>query len=121
MEPIHTPLKRLLMAALLVLASGYAPAQSLPSNAPVAMRVTGFTSAMRDDLVRQAHVLGLQVEFACVPAGIILVTSTSGQARTALTEQVATVFRNRNQSTSVQEMNMTLEQAEQACANARNQ
>lgn len=121
MEHTLTFLKRLLMAALLVFATSFAPAPSLPSNAPVALRVTGFTSAMRDDLVRQAHVLGLQVEFACVPAGIILVTSTTGQARTALTEEVATVFRSRNQSISVQETNMTLEQAEQACANARNQ
>jgi hypothetical protein len=113
--------RQLIAALLLMLAYAGARAQSPAANAPVTMQVTGLSSAMRDDLVRQASVLGLRVEFACVPAGILVVSSTNGATRGALETQVSNVLRDRSSSATVNATNMTMEQAEQACANARNQ
>jgi hypothetical protein len=121
MEHLSSLPRQLVAALLVMLACAGARGQSTAVNTPVTMHVTGLSTAMRDDLVQQATVLGLRVEFACVPAGILVVSSTQAASRSALETLVGSVLRDRNASAAVTTTTMTLEQAEQACATARNQ
>lgn len=96
--------------------------QRLLAQEAVGLHVTALTSAERDALNAQLPGQGtLQVVFACVPAGILVVRSAErGLSRTEVRVQARQAVARVVPTERIGDGSLTLEEAEAQCAEARN-
>ncbi|MBK8339693.1 MAG: hypothetical protein IPK99_06710 [Flavobacteriales bacterium] len=87
-----------------------------------AFRITGLTSATRDALAQDLALDGgFRIAFACVPAGILVVESTSGPMRQADTDRLLPMLQNRSNQADVIPLALNAADWEAECETARNQ
>lgn len=107
----------------LVALLGHAKAHAQSAEPPaIGIHVNGLTSDERDALSRDLAVQGdVQVGFACVPAGILMLEPTGRAAFTPERQAAAIhVVRARIDGTRISEEQLTRTGAEALCAEARN-
>lgn len=110
-----------LALCLCALCTMHAQAQSPIVRGEYALRITGLTSELRDALTRDLDRSGeARVVFACVPAGILVVADTRDRSSELLIETIQEVLDQRDRNVLVEPLSWTIQQAEFACANARN-
>jgi hypothetical protein len=90
------------------------------STEEVVLHVKDLTSAERDALQRDlANSGGVELAYACVPAGILVLHTTVATDRTAIRDQVMTLVAGRTSTARVKELPLDQAQAEERCAAAR--
>lgn len=96
--------------------------QRLLAQNDVVLRISAFTSAERDALTAGLHDSGgPEVVFACVPAGILVVrTPLEGASREEARTRMRSALTKVVPAARITEEPLTLEAAEEQCANARN-
>ncbi len=97
---------------------------STPPSQPgrSAFRIDGLTSATRDALAQDLALDGgFRIAFACVPAGILVVESTSGSMRQEDTDRLLPLLQNRSGTNDVIPLTLTASEWESECENVRNQ
>ncbi len=96
--------------------------QPLPQGDELVLRVDGLTSAERDALRRSLPADGsLELRYACVPAGILVLGAPDGAAKTALRERARPLTSGRIAEARITEPAMDRAQAEAQCAAQRGQ
>lgn len=112
------PRKLLLLLPFLLFANSPSVAQEA-----LGLRISALTSAERDAMVQLATQSdGLQVAFACVPAGVIVFSNPSGSAtRESLRAQAMAVMHPAIDPGRIEPGDLSLQAAEAACENARGQ
>jgi hypothetical protein len=113
---------RLVLLALLLLPwEGAIAQQQAASPERVTLQVDGLTSATRDALATDLRRTDeIHIVFACVPAGIIVLGSRTGQSRVQIEERGRTALAARNASLRTRTIGNDIAGAELACEQARN-
>lgn len=114
-------LQGLTVSAILLTSAARLHAQTAPSPT-LTLRVPGLTAQERDALTQDlGNGTGLELAFACVPAGLLVIVPTDPASgidpRTAAAPSIGRTL-TLGRAT---EVTLTLQQAEADCANARNQ
>jgi hypothetical protein len=110
-----------LTLTLCALCTLHAQAQSAIVPGEHALRVTGLTSELRDALTRELERSGDgRMVFACVPAGILVLADTRGRTSERFISTIQELLVQRGQDVRIEPLPWTIQQAETACANARN-
>lgn len=110
------------IAILFVLSLNRLCAQA-PTDATASMtvKVKGLTSEGRDAIVRSLDpAAGVRLVFACVPAGILVFEGESLRDRNAVREQALQRSAQHVRRQDVTEVNISRQEAEEQCAEARN-
>lgn len=110
-----------MIALLLCLAQNPCAAQGPTSNSGrTVVRVKGLDSTMRDAVVAELGAQGMRLAFACVPAGILVLEEDARTASgTVLTTSLSAIEKHvRTKDITV--LPISLQEAEQQCAQARN-
>lgn len=110
----------LIVLATALLLTGLCPS-SLSAQEPLAIRIHALSSAERDAITADLATSGeLHVIYACVPAGLIAFSEgTPSGSRAALRSKVVSAVANRISQERIDEKDISLEAAENACENAR--
>ncbi|MBK9177501.1 MAG: hypothetical protein IPM46_14445 [Flavobacteriales bacterium] len=111
-----------LLAAAVLLAELPVFGQSaLDSDRTIVVQVEGLTAQDRDALQQEvkSHP-GLELSFACVPAGILVFSSAPGVPKAVLRERAMPLISTRASSNRITELDYNLARAEETCAEARN-
>lgn len=80
----------------------------------------GLDSTMRDAMVADLGTQGLKLAFACVPAGILVMEQTPGRTPGELSTTSITALEKHVRSKDITVLPISLQEAEQQCAQARN-
>lgn len=109
-------------AAVFLLAVQPALSQSVPdSDRTIVVQVEGLTAEDRDALQHAVNAQpGLELPFACVPAGILVFAGSAGESKAAVRQRALPLLSARANGQRVTELNLNLVRTEQACAEARN-
>lgn len=109
------------LALVLALGAACQAQQQATSREVVTLQIEGLTSATRDAITRDLGTTDdVQVVFACVPAGIIVLGSRSGQSKAQVEERSRRVLSSRSTNLRARTVDQSLAQAEAACEQARN-
>ena len=103
--------------------SGILNAQNGSSNgAPLVLHVDGLTSGTRDAIVQDlTHDGEFRVSYACVPAGLIILEAVDPeQSADSVRLRVLPRLLRNVEPTRIREDHLTIEMAEERCAEARN-
>ncbi len=115
---MRTPLPFRYLFGFGLLCAPFALCAQSPSTYSV--RVAGLTSDERDAVVRQLAVTGeARVVFACVPAGIMVLAPTSPTHNTTARSQALAAIGTRVPAQRITEVQLSLADAEAACAKER--
>jgi hypothetical protein len=98
-------------------------AQNAPTgSAPLVLHVEGLTSGTRDAIVQDlTHDGEFRVSYACVPAGLIILEAVDPDRSTdSVRLRVLPRLLRNVEPTRIREDHLTLEMAEERCAEARN-
>lgn len=110
-----------LTLTLCALCTMQAQAQSQLAGVERVLRVASLTADMRDELNRELARTGQgRMTYACVPAGIIVIADTQARSEEQVIDVVEGILRQRSHEPQVEAPHWSIQQAEQACANARN-
>ncbi|MFZ1693009.1 MAG: hypothetical protein WAT74_07430 [Flavobacteriales bacterium] len=97
-----------------------AQAGSMPERA-YAVRVSGLTSAQRDDLQRDLKGRNdLKLVYACVPAGVLVFEPAIGETKMQAAQRIAPLLEAKALRQRTEELDGGLASAEAACEQARN-
>src|SRR5690242_6959574 len=109
--------------AILLFFSNFLNAQyHTPSGSAVVLHVDGLTSGTRDAIVQDlTHDGEFRVSYACVPAGLIILESVDPDrsADSVRLRALPRLLRN-VEPARIREDHLTIEMAEERCAEARN-
>ena len=87
---------------------------------PVAYRIEGLTSELRDAIARSASSEGItRVEYACIPAGILVLSLPATAREGDLEQWLRRKLGPTNTSISARRVRDTMEQLMDQCAQAR--
>jgi hypothetical protein len=115
-------IQAIVITAILSLSCPSAHAQ-LPQGegTPTVLRVKGLDPATRDAVVAElALSQGLRLSYACVPAGILVFEQDSRSSATGLRTRTMEVVEKHARSKDITVLPISLSEAEQQCAQARN-
>lgn len=117
---METPFQRCLVLLGLLFALS---STRLNAQEAIGFHITAFTSAERDSIKQHLPAQeGLRVVFACVPAGVLVVSSDGRDAsRIQLRSRIVDLLDASLAHDRIGNEELTLEAAETSCANARNQ
>lgn len=115
---LHMPRTIIFIAVLALFAS-----DSLMAQETIGLHITSLTAAERDSLTLRIHKTNdLKLVFACVPAGVIVLSSDQqGASRDALRLKAVQTIIPVVAETRIASAELTQQDAEAACANARRQ
>jgi len=110
-----------IITLLLCLAHDPCAAQGPTSeNGRTVVRVKGLDSRMRDAVVTELGTQGLRLAYACVPAGILVLEEDARTASgTVLTTSLSAIEKH-VRAKDITVLPISLQDAEQQCAQARN-
>lgn len=120
----HLPcIQAAVITAFLSLSSFSTQAQApAPEAAPTVVRVKGLNPAMRDAVVAElASTQGLRLSYACVPAGILVFEQVNGSTANLTRSRSIQALEKHAQPKNITVLPISLLEAEQQCANVRNQ
>lgn len=111
---------RILVMALVALLGGSMDLFA-QSGHTMTVHVKNLTPETRDDITRQLeHTKEARILFACVPAGILVFESTNSAATAnTLRDRAMPMLRHRSRSADITELNLSIAEAEEQCAQAR--
>ena len=116
MKNIHT--RSLLLAFALLLAATTFCQDGQPAT--ITFSIEGLTTEMRDGIARElTETSGLQLTFACVPAGI-LVFQGNGDPAEIMQDRLSSIMEHRIARQRIRTIEVSRETVEEQCAEARN-
>ena len=115
---LHVPIRVLLIAVLALFAS-----HRLMAQETIGLQISSLTSAERDSVMLRVNKTNdLKLVFACVPAGVIVLSSDQqAGSREALRLKVVQAIDPIVAETRISTVELTQQAAETACANTRRQ
>ncbi len=113
----------LLLGTLLTTIGGTLMAQHAPAQtSEVVVHVKSLSSAERDALKQDLTASsGIELAYACVPAGILVFRATAATPQADLSTQVLILVAGRTSTNRTKELALSQAQAEERCAAARGQ
>lgn len=109
-----------IMAFAILLAQTAAAQNALQAPSPVILHVEGLTASKRDLIKQEIEAHGdLRIRYACVPAGILILEPVAGRSVIDPRGQVDPLIRRHIPLGRSTELNITIQQAEERCAQAR--
>ena len=113
--------KGLIVSIFLMISATGLQAQTNPTT-HLTLRVDGLTAQERDALSQDLqNGTGLQLAYACVPAGLMVIAPVDPQSGIDPRSAAAASIGRAVASARVHEENLTQQQVEARCTNARNQ